>query len=232
MNTSQIKWTRRAATALLAAGLAAGAGGCSELHRVVDALLGMQSTVSASYTGTGLSGRTQTVGADLQGREARRGPLRMADLPKDSPKPGASSEIPPPGGPVEGKKRAPGTLIKDDSQRDGPPAVASDGRSIIRVPLAPPEGEFIPTECPPSEPLCRYQYSQLKLVGVMQVGEGFLKGMVEDPDGRGYFVAPGAQIGGATVTQITSRGMLIHVHKTHQDREVLLYRSGKDSEEF
>jgi Tfp pilus assembly protein PilP len=108
----------------------------------------------------------------------------------------------------------------------------TDGRTIDRIPLAKPEGPSVPTECPPSEPLCRYHYSQLKLVGVMQVGEGFLKGMVEDPDGRGYFVAPGTQIMGATVTQVTSRGMLIHIHKTNQDREVFLYRSGKETEEY
>lgn len=218
---------------LLAAGLAAGASGCSEIHRVVDALLGIQSTVSASSMGTGLSARGSSVGAYLPERVARRGPLRMADLPKDAPKPEPSAERSP-AAPLEGKKRTPGELIKRGPQRDEAPLGSPDGRSPdeLRVPIGEPPKEIIPSECPPSEPLCRYQYSQLKLVGVMQVGEGFLKGMVEDPDGRGYFVAPGTQIGGATVTQITSRGMLIHVHKTQQDREMMLYRSGKDSDEF
>ena len=66
--------------------------------------------------------------------------------------------------------------------------------------------EVLPSECPPSMPLCRFDRSQLKLVGVIQVSEGEFKGLVEDPDGRGYFITPGMQIGGATVTQVTNRG--------------------------
>jgi hypothetical protein len=77
--------------------------------------------------------------------------------------------------------------------------------------------EVLPTECLPSMPLCRFDYSQLKLVGVIQIGGGQLKGMVEDPDGSGYFLVPGMKVGNGTVTQVTRSGVTIHLHKRKQD---------------
>jgi hypothetical protein len=56
--------------------------------------------------------------------------------------------------------------------------------------------------------------------------------MVEDPDGRGYFITPGMRIGGDTVTQVTNKGLTIHLHRTNQDVLIPLYREPKEGEEF
>jgi Tfp pilus assembly protein PilP len=93
----------------------------------------------------------------------------------------------------------------------------TDGRDPFKAPT-----EVLPTECLPSMPLCRFDFSQLKLVGVIQVGRGQFKGMVEDPDGRGYFIAPGMQIGNGTVTQVTRDGVVIHLHGIKQDARLPL----------
>jgi len=87
-----------------------------------------------------------------------------------------------------------------------------------RDPFMPPSEELIPTECPPSMPLCRFDYTQLKLRGLIKSkssgGKEEYKGMVEDPEGRGYFITAGTQVRGATVTQVTSKGVVLYVHKT------------------
>jgi len=92
--------------------------------------------------------------------------------------------------------------------------------------------EVLPSDCPPSMPLCKFDRSQLKLVGVIQVSEGNYKGMVEDPDGRGYFITTGMQIGGATVTQVTSKGITLHLHKTRTDVTMPLVREARDTGEY
>ncbi len=81
-------------------------------------------------------------------------------------------------------------------------------------------------------PLCRFDRSQLKLVGIIQVGDGQFKAMVEDPDGRGYFVTSGMQIGGATVIQVSNRGVTLHLHKTQQDVLMPLYRETREASEM
>lgn len=121
-----------------------------------------------------------------------------------------------------GKTRAPGRLApatKEDLKEDrGLTAIMR-----IRDPFDKPT-EVLPSECPPSMPLCRFTRSQLKLVGVIQVADGVFKGMVEDPDGRGYFIAPGMQIGGATVTQITSQGATLREHAGRRDVPMPLFK--------
>lgn len=83
-----------------------------------------------------------------------------------------------------------------------------------RDPFMPPSEAVLPTECLPSMPLCRYDYTQLKLRGLIRLADGQYKGMVEDPEGRGFFITPGVQIRGATVTQVTAEGVIIYIHKT------------------
>ena len=131
----------------------------------------------------------------------------------------------------QGKRRGPGVF---------PPGVVAerpeekrvrDVFAIERDPFRPPT-EILPTECPPSMPLCRFDRSQLKLVGIIQVGDGQFKAMVEDPDGRGYFVTSGMQIGGATVTQVSNRGVTLHLHKTQQDVLIPLYRETRETAEM
>lgn len=107
------------------------------------------------------------------------------------------------------------------------PAEPATFTGVARDPFKAPT-EILPSECPPSMPLCKFDRSQLKLVGVIQVAEGHFKGMVEDPDGRGYFVTPGMQIGGATVTQVTQRGVTLHLRRTGQDVVLPLFAEVKE----
>jgi hypothetical protein len=57
---------------------------------------------------------------------------------------------------------------------------------------------------------------------LIQVDDGQFKGMVEDPDGRGYFITPGMQISGATVTQVTSKGIILYLHKSKKIEEITM----------
>jgi hypothetical protein len=90
--------------------------------------------------------------------------------------------------------------------------------TFSRDPFMPPSDELVPTDCPPSMPLCRFEYTQLRLRGLIKSkspnGKEEYKGMVEDPDGRGYFITAGTQVRGATVTQVTNKGVVLYIHKT------------------
>lgn len=131
---------------------------------------------------------------------------------------------------VTGKRRGPGALSPQTRQAMPPEEErsAKDGFVDVRDPFKQPT-EILPSECPPSMPLCRFDRSQLKLVGVIQVSEGQFKGLVEDPDGRGYFITSGMQIGGATVTQVTNKGITLHVHRTRQDVIMPLFREAREA---
>lgn len=130
--------------------------------------------------------------------------------------------------PVRGKRRVPGALSPELRQaEEGDEKVAREPFVMLRDPFKQPT-EILPSECPPSMPLCRFDRSQLKLVGVMQVSDGQFKGLVEDPDGRGYFITAGMQIGGATVTQVTNKGIILHVHRTRQDVTMPLFREARE----
>ena len=133
--------------------------------------------------------------------------------------------------PQQGKRRAPGIFPPGVVPERAEEKRGRDLFAIDRDPFRPPT-EILPTECPPSMPLCRFDRSQLKLVGIIQVGEGQFKAMVEDPDGRGYFVTSGMQIGGATVTQVSNRGVTLHLHKTQQDVLIPLTREARETSEM
>jgi hypothetical protein len=142
----------------------------------------------------------------------------------------AGAETPVPEGQVFlGKRRTPGVL-SPSRQATGDQAQRSQFY-MGREPFVDPTASMLPpdSECPPSMPLCRFDPSQLKLVGVIQV-DGNYKGMVEDPDGRGYYVTVGTQVSGATITQVNNRGMTLHLHRSGQDRVIPLYREGKEAE--
>jgi len=188
--------------------------GCDEANLAIDSILGRQSTVlSAAATQPPSQSR---VFAKKQS-PGTRAPEVSQPLPPESPAPQASRQV------AQGKKRPPGQTApavgKETITRPGAPEF-----EIGRDPFQKPT-EVFTTGCPPSMPLCRFDRSQLKLVGVMQVSEGQYKGLVEDPDGRGYFVSVGTQIMGATVIQITGRGLTLHVHKTNEDVEIPLFES-------
>jgi hypothetical protein len=122
---------------------------------------------------------------------------------------------------TKGKRRAPGTTLQVPGAQEKHTLFIAT-RDPFKVPT-----EVLPTSCPPSMPLCKFDRSQLKLVGVIQVSDGVYKGMVEDPDGRGYFITTGMEIGGATVTQITNKGVTLHLHKTRTDVTMPLYKEAK-----
>lgn len=203
--------------------------GCEELNRAVDGLLGGQSAAisSAAQVSPFLLVQGQ------KGPPAEKPRPRESTAPRPAatkPEPRVSEERAPQKEVPPGKKRPPGQLspvtraVKKEPQVK---TVFAADRDPFRQPT-----EILPSECPPSVPLCRFDRSQLKLVGVIQINEGQFKGMVEDPDGRGYFVMPGMQIGGATVTQVNSRGVTLHLHKTRQDVLIPLFVPPKEGEEF
>ncbi|MFC1833155.1 hypothetical protein ACFL2Q_00290 [Thermodesulfobacteriota bacterium] len=132
---------------------------------------------------------------------------------------------------MKGKKRLPGSVtpaMAESMKKEKAPKTVFDAE---RDPFKKPT-EVLPSDCPPSMPLCRFDRSQLKLVGVIQVNEGEFKGMVEDPDGRGYFVTPGMRIGSSTVTQVSHKGLTLRDHRTRQDVVIPLFRESRDSGEF
>lgn len=138
---------------------------------------------------------------------------------------------------VKGKKAPPGAIppAKNEEMQGAPTEpISTEPTTFVGIPRDPFKAptEILPSECPPSMPLCKFDRSQLKLVGVIQVSDGQFKGMVEDPDGRGYFVTPGMQIGGATVTQVTQRGITLHLRKTGQDVVLPLFLESRESREL
>ena len=125
-----------------------------------------------------------------------------------------------------GKRSRPGKLSPTTAA--GMPQAEGRGIFIVgRDPFKQPT-EILPTDCPPSMPLCKFDYSQLKVVGVLQMGDGPYKAFVEDPDGRGYMVVAGQMIGKATVTQVTKAGILLRLHRKAQDVTIPMYL-GKES---
>ncbi|MCA1961855.1 MAG: pilus assembly protein PilP [Desulfomonile sp.] len=135
---------------------------------------------------------------------------------------------------LEGKRRAPGQP-SPTAPPTGPAAEPPKTEfRADRDPFRPPSEVQVRTDYLPSTPLARFDYSQLKLVGIIQMSEGQIKGMVEDPDGRGYYVQPGMQIGDgpnmATVTQITNRSVVLRVHKTKQDVLIPLFSERAEME--
>lgn len=203
--------------------------GCEELNRTVDGVLGKSSPVLSSSQegspGALVPVKKRTPGAKPPAPQPQPG-VRPTPAPSNAQAEKPSKVA------FQGKKRAPGALSPGTKEEE---AEAEEKRKRVfkveRDPFKTPT-EILPSECPPSMPLCRFDRSQLKLVGVIQVEEGGFKGMVEDPDGRGYFVTPGMQIGGATVTQVTEGGLTLHVHATRQVVSIPLTTEGKETAEF
>jgi hypothetical protein len=198
--------------------------GCQEANMAIDFIVGRQSPLMSA---TPQLDRPPIILAARRSAGESPSPAPTAASPTAQVD-RAPAAVP---APQQGKRRPPGVF---------PPGVVSerpeekrvrDIFAIERDPFRPPT-EILPSECPPSMPLCRFDRSQLKLVGIIQVGEGQFKAMVEDPDGRGYFVTPGMQIGGATVTQVSNRGVTLHLHKTQQDVLMPLYREARESSEM
>jgi hypothetical protein len=193
--------------------------GCSDLNIAVDQLLGKDAPLLASSAGAGVSDSSlvplQDKRKPIPRRKSPRGKQRKQTARKKQQR--------------EGKRRAPGALSPAGERM----AAREKQQNFIapRDPFQKP-AEVLPTECPPSMPLCRFDRSQLKLVGIIQINDGQFKGMVEDPDGRGYFVVPGMQLHGSTVTQISNKGVTLRDHKTQQDVLMRLFVESKQPGEF
>lgn len=200
--------------------------GCEELSRTVDGILGKSSPVLSSTQGGPdpalVPVKKRAPGARPPAPQTPTGTKPTASKPA-AKKPGVVA--------LEGKKSQPGRLSPGTQEKEAEVGEKKMLFKVERDPFKTPT-EILPSECPPSMPLCRFDRSQLKLVGVIQVEQGEFKGMVEDPDGRGYFVTPGMQIGGATVTQVTESGITLHVHATRQVVAIPLITEGKETAEF
>ncbi len=204
--------------------------GCQEANLAIDFILGRD---SASFFAAAPVSPPSIILA------ARRAPGELAPsapeaIAQTEKPPSEASAAPPSERPpltMQGKRRAPGQFPPGVRPEQVEERKAREVFSAERDPFRPPT-EILPTECPPSMPLCRFDHSQLKLVGVMQVADGQFKAMVEDPDGRGYFVVPGTQIGGATVTQVSTRGITLYVHKTKKDVPLPLFKEARETSEM
>jgi len=195
--------------------------GRDEFNLALDWILGIRSPVSGSASPDRGSTVTLAKANKPEGKSAQAAAAEAKSV--EQPDKAA--------GPPKGKRRPPGA--------PSPTAPVEKGEIPVRPfvverdPFRPPT-EVLPTECPPSLPLCRYDRAQLKLVGVIQVDQGHFKGMVEDPDGRGYFITPGMQIGSgtasATVMQINDKGITLHVHRSRQDVVMPLFKEPKEGE--
>jgi hypothetical protein len=211
---------------ILAAAVLAMSGGCTELTTTVDEVLGKAgSAFTSNAMAASPSGRRESnpAGKALKSRPK----AKRAAEPSTSGRPAGSTSS---ALSMTGKKRAPGKLsptTRVTKEKHAKKGIFTVKRDPFRQPT-----EVLPSDCPPSVPLCRFDRSQLKLVGVIQIGAGQFKGMVEDPDGRGYFVSVGMQIGNATVTQVSNKGVMLRVHKTSEDVLIPLYKEPKESEEF
>jgi Tfp pilus assembly protein PilP len=192
--------------------------GCEEANLAIDSILGRRSPV--------LSAAPQASSQSLVPA------IRRTPGEKASPVGEPTKTEPAQYATQQGKRRAPGQLSPAMQ-----PLVPTEDKKATEVfqaernPFKAPT-EVLPSECPPSMPLCRFDRSQLKLVGVIQVSEGEFKGLVEDPDGRGYFITPGMQIGGATVTQVNNKGITLHLHRTRQDVVMPLFREAREAGEL
>jgi hypothetical protein len=228
---------KKAYCAGLAIGIISCLSGCQEANMAIDFIVGRQSPVMSPTPQFErppiiLAARRTPGESPAPVPTAEAGPTAPAtDTPAATGPPAQATAPAAAPAPQQGKRRAPGVF---------PPGVASerpeekrvrDIFAIERDPFRPPT-EILPSECPPSMPLCRFDRSQLKLVGIIQVGDGQFKAMVEDPDGRGYFVTSGMQIGGATVIQVSNRGVTLHLHKTQQDVLMPLYRETREASEM
>jgi hypothetical protein len=197
--------------------------GCQEANIAIDFIVGRQSPV--------LSPAHEFERPPIMLAARRSGGEASAPATTAAPSPAIDKPPAVVAPPQQGKRRAPGFYPPGAVPERSEEKRVRDVFAIERDPFRPPT-EILPTECPPSMPLCRFDRSQLKLVGIIQVGEGQFKAMVEDPDGRGYFVTSGMQIGGATVTQVSNRGVTLHLYKTQQDVLMPLTRETREASEM
>lgn len=91
-------------------------------------------------------------------------------------------------------------------------------RDPFRSPEAEPAAQAALANATCTEPLCRFDIDQLTLVAVVS-GDANPVAMVQDPQGRGYFVRRNTRVGrqGGKVTQIISDAVVITEYFTTPD---------------
>lgn len=91
-------------------------------------------------------------------------------------------------------------------------------RDPFRSPEAEPAAQAALANTACNEPLCRFDVDQLTLVAVVS-GDANPLAMVQDPQGRGYFVRRNTRVGrqGGKVTQIISDAVVITEYFTTPD---------------
>jgi type IV pilus assembly protein PilP len=91
-------------------------------------------------------------------------------------------------------------------------------RDPFRSPEAEPAAQAALANATCTEPLCRFDIDQLTLVAVVS-GDANPVAMVQDPQGRGYFVRRNTRVGrqGGKVTQIMSDAVVITEYFTTPD---------------
>ena len=91
-------------------------------------------------------------------------------------------------------------------------------RDPFRSPEAEPAAQAALANTVCNEPLCRFDIDQLTLVAVVS-GDANPLAMVQDPQGRGYFVRRNTRVGrqGGKVTQIMSDAVVITEYFTTPD---------------
>ena len=91
-------------------------------------------------------------------------------------------------------------------------------RDPFRSPEAEPAAQAALANTACNEPLCRFDIDQLTLVAVVS-GDANPLAMVQDPQGRGYFVRRNTRVGrqGGKVTQIMSDAVVITEYFTTPD---------------
>jgi type IV pilus assembly protein PilP len=91
-------------------------------------------------------------------------------------------------------------------------------RDPFRSPEAEPAAQAALANTACTEPLCRFDVDQLTLVAVVS-GDANPLAMVQDPQGRGYFVRRNTRVGrqGGKVTQIMSDAVVVTEYFTTPD---------------
>jgi type IV pilus assembly protein PilP len=91
-------------------------------------------------------------------------------------------------------------------------------RDPFRSPEAEPAAQASLANTACTEPLCRFDVDQLTLVAVVS-GDANPLAMVQDPQGRGYFVRRNTRVGrqGGKVTQIISDAVVVTEYFTTPD---------------
>ena len=91
-------------------------------------------------------------------------------------------------------------------------------RDPFRSPEAEPAAQAALANTACNEPLCRFDIDQLTLVAVVS-GDANPLAMVQDPQGRGYFVRRNTRVGrqGGKVTQIMSDAVVVTEYFTTPD---------------